>query len=94
MAPILTPLKANCTSADIIEAFKHPSQGLCFISTTQNLPNYTFVTADAVNWLLSHVEGVSNLDKGIQVNYQLEVSLFFFYQVFVDYARTAQGETN
>ncbi|KAL1494319.1 hypothetical protein ABEB36_009934 [Hypothenemus hampei] len=63
----LVPLKFNSTSSEIIEAFKHPTQGFSFINTSQNLPNYTFVAADAVNWLLSHMEGVTSTEKAVQI---------------------------
>lgn len=41
--------------------------GLIFLYSQQSLPSCTFVAADAVNWLISHVDGISNNDKAIQV---------------------------
>ncbi|XP_074029674.1 GATOR complex protein Iml1 isoform X2 [Leptinotarsa decemlineata] len=64
-API-TMIKSNVTSLELIDAMKHPTNGLLFINLQPNLPNTTFVTADAVNWLMTHVEGVTTLEKGIQ----------------------------
>nr|XP_023026685.1 GATOR complex protein DEPDC5-like [Leptinotarsa decemlineata] len=64
-API-TVIKSNVTSLELIDAMKHPTNGLLFINLQPNLPNTTFVTADAVNWLMTHVEGVTTLEKGIQ----------------------------
>ncbi|XP_049824160.1 GATOR complex protein Iml1 isoform X3 [Aethina tumida] len=66
-APILKP---NSPNSDIIEAMKHPVTGLSVYSQ-QNLPPLTFTTADAVNWLISNMEGVTNNDKGMQILHTL-----------------------
>ncbi|XP_057663602.1 GATOR complex protein Iml1 isoform X2 [Diorhabda carinulata] len=63
----ITMLKPNATSAEIIDSMKHPINGLLFISVQQNLPNLTFVTADAVSWLMTHMEEVPSIEKGIQI---------------------------
>nr|CAI5831302.1 unnamed protein product [Callosobruchus analis] len=65
-API-TLLKPNATPMEIVEAMKHPTAGLCFINLQQNLPNLTFVTGEAVNWLMTHMEGVLTVEKGVQI---------------------------
>lgn len=33
----------------------------------QNLPAYTFVAAEAVTWLITHMEGSLNVEKAVQV---------------------------
>ncbi|KAG5888099.1 hypothetical protein JTB14_021899 [Gonioctena quinquepunctata] len=66
VAPI-TLMKFNTSSYEIIEAMKHPTNGLLFITLQPNLPNTTFVTADAVNWLMSHMEGITTIEKGVQI---------------------------
>lgn len=72
-SPPITLLKPNATSFEIIEAMKNPASGLNFINLQQNLPNLTFVTGDAVSWLLTHMEGLPTAEKGVQV---IEVSFF------------------
>ncbi|KAJ8973342.1 hypothetical protein NQ317_004654 [Molorchus minor] len=67
IAPTIILLKQNATGTEIIEAMKHPTNGLSFINLQQNFPNLTFITADAVNWLITHMEGISTIEKGIQV---------------------------
>lgn len=46
---------------------KHPVTGVGFIAAHENLPPLTFISADAVNWLMIHMEGISNIEKAIQV---------------------------
>lgn len=65
--PTITLLKSNTTGTELIEAMKHHTNGLSFINLQSNLPNFTFVTADAVNWLMTHMEGVTSVEKGVQV---------------------------
>ncbi|CAG9857512.1 unnamed protein product [Phyllotreta striolata] len=63
----VTTLKSNASHAEIVEGMKHPINGLLFVNMPQNLPNFTFVAADAVNWLMEHMEGVRTVDKSIQI---------------------------
>ncbi|CAH1099750.1 unnamed protein product [Psylliodes chrysocephalus] len=63
----ITMLKFNATTVEIIESMKHPVNGLQFINMQQNMPNFTFVTADAINWLMNHMEGIATIEKAIQV---------------------------
>ncbi|XP_018575456.1 GATOR complex protein DEPDC5 isoform X3 [Anoplophora glabripennis] len=65
--PTIMLLKSSATGTELIEAMKHPTSGLSFINLPQNLPNFTFVTADSVNWLMTHMEGVTSVEKGVQV---------------------------
>lgn len=46
---------------------KHPATGLGFIAPHENLPPLTFISADAVNWLMIHMEGISNIERATQV---------------------------
>lgn len=64
---IVTLLKQDSSNSEIIEAFKQPLNGLPFLNTYHNLPNLTFVTADVVNWLMNHMEGISTIGKAVQV---------------------------
>ncbi|XP_050310253.1 GATOR complex protein Iml1 isoform X3 [Anthonomus grandis grandis] len=63
----MTPLKPTATNSEIIEALKQQYNGLSFIYMPQSLPKETFVTADAVNWLLAHMEGVNTIEHAIKV---------------------------
>ncbi|CAH1990123.1 unnamed protein product [Acanthoscelides obtectus] len=63
----ITLLKQNATSAEIVEAMKHPTAGLSFINLQPNLPNLTFVTGEAVNWLMTHMEDVTTVEQGVHI---------------------------
>lgn len=60
-------LKPTATNSEIIECMKHPVHGLAFINSQTNLPNNTFVAAEAISWLLNHMEGITTLSRGVQV---------------------------
>lgn len=50
-----------------------------FLTTQQNLPPQTFVSADAVSWLMTHMEGGVPVEKAIEVGTtNLCYTLFFF----------------
>ena len=44
---------------------RNPTTGISFISKTPSLPNTTFVSVDAVMWLMGHVEGVTREKRAI-----------------------------
>lgn len=60
-------LKFNATDIEIIEALRNPINGLSLINPQSNLPNLSFITADAVSWLIAHMEGVTTVEKAVQV---------------------------
>ncbi|KAF6203441.1 hypothetical protein GE061_001772 [Apolygus lucorum] len=60
-------LKAGSDYHEIIEHMKNPSSGVGFLSQLPSLPKYTFVSADAVQWLMSHVEGVKEEEQAIAI---------------------------
>ncbi|KAF7279176.1 hypothetical protein GWI33_007586 [Rhynchophorus ferrugineus] len=60
-------LKAHSSSSEIIEALKHQTNGLMFLNMPQTFSNYTFIAADAITWLMCHMEGVTNIDNAVQV---------------------------
>lgn len=62
-------LRTSATTAEILEAMKHPITGIGFLTMQQNLPSQTFVSADAVTWLINHMEGVIAIERGIQVRF-------------------------
>ncbi|XP_065362330.1 GATOR complex protein Iml1 isoform X3 [Calliphora vicina] len=49
-------LRPNATVNEIFEAMKHPVNGVAFISQTQSLPSYTFVSFDALMWLKNNLD--------------------------------------
>ena len=52
---------------DIVDAMRHPVSGVGFLAHHISLPSMTFVSADAVQWLIKHVEGVSNQHSAEQI---------------------------
>ncbi|XP_030761534.1 GATOR complex protein Iml1 isoform X3 [Sitophilus oryzae] len=63
----LPSLKQQSSNCDIIEAFKHQIHGLSFLNMPQSLPNHTFVTADAVSWLMNRMEGINTVENAVQI---------------------------
>ncbi|CAL7950358.1 unnamed protein product [Xylocopa violacea] len=53
----LTKLKNTASNTEILEAMKHPQNGVGFLTQHPSLPSQTFVSADAVQWLNNHIEG-------------------------------------
>lgn len=47
---------------------KNSLTGVGFIAAHENLPPLTFISADAVNWLMIHMEGITNIERATQVN--------------------------
>lgn len=72
-SPPVMLLKPNASDIEIIEALRNPISGLSFINPQINLPNLSFVTADAVTWLMAHMEGVTTVEKAIQVSIHITV---------------------
>ena len=44
---------------------RNPNTGLSFVSKNTPLPQSTFVSAEAVMWLMEHVEGVTSEKRAI-----------------------------
>uniref|UniRef100_A0A1I8PYI3 DEP domain-containing protein n=1 Tax=Stomoxys calcitrans TaxID=35570 RepID=A0A1I8PYI3_STOCA len=53
-------LRSNATLSEIFEAIKHPAHGVAFLSQTQSLPSYTFVSFDALVWLKNNLDNSRN----------------------------------
>lgn len=53
-------LRPNATINEIFEVMKHPIHGVAFISHTQSLPSYTFVSFDALVWLKNNLDNTRN----------------------------------
>ncbi|GLH03982.1 uncharacterized protein GBIM_09784 [Gryllus bimaculatus] len=60
-------LKSTASHAEILEAMRHPEKGVGFLTQHPSLPSYTFVSADAVQWLIAHVEGVQNEECAVSI---------------------------
>ena len=63
---------------------QNPTTGLAFLARNSPLPSTTFVSAEAVMWLMEHVEGVCNEKRGIVMMEQL---------LEQNYIRHASGDT-
>ncbi|KAG8178705.1 hypothetical protein JTE90_011631 [Oedothorax gibbosus] len=50
-------ISENSTEQEIIQAMKHPQDGLNFVSKV-GWSNFTFISSEAVNWLIENVEGI------------------------------------
>jgi len=74
-------LKSTATLSEILEALQNTVSGVGFLTHHPSLPSYTFVSADAVLWLIRHVEGVLHEEKAVEI---MEVSVCPGYN-FVKY---------
>lgn len=63
-------LGRNASTSDIVDAMRNPNTGVGFLQ--HHTSAMTFVSADAVQWLIKHVEGVVNQQSAEQI---LEVVL-------------------
>lgn len=63
------PKKVSASSppADIVEALKHPSEGICFLPIQSGVPQHSFISAEAVAWVKDQVEGIQTEMEAIQV---------------------------
>jgi DEP domain-containing protein 5 len=53
-------IKATAPLTEIFEAMKNPINGVPFLEPMPSLPSCTFVSYDAVQWLLNRIEGIFN----------------------------------
>lgn len=60
-------LKSSSTHLEILEAMRNPITGVGFLTQHQSLPSHTFVSADAVTWLMNHLEDINDLEQAMQV---------------------------
>ena len=74
-------LKSTATLSEILEALRNTVSGVGFLTHHPSLPSCTFVSADAVLWLIRHVEGVPHEEKAVDI---MEVSVCPVYN-FVKY---------
>lgn len=56
-------LKSTVSLSEILEAMKHPLTGVGFMVQTVSLPSNAFVSIDAIQWIINHVEGVTDIEK-------------------------------
>ncbi|KDR15773.1 DEP domain-containing protein 5 [Zootermopsis nevadensis] len=64
-------LKSTATILEIIEAMRNTASGVGFLTHHPSLPSYTFVSADAVQWLICHVEGVLHEERAVNIMEQM-----------------------
>lgn len=61
-------MKATSSYSEILEALRHPTTGVGFLTLTPTiLPSFTFVSADAVHWLINHLEGITTIDQAVNL---------------------------
>lgn len=60
-------LKESATQQEIVDAMKHPTHGLGFLSPHASLPGHAFVSADAVSWLKTHMENEPNQERAVAI---------------------------
>ncbi|XP_023323795.1 GATOR complex protein DEPDC5 [Eurytemora carolleeae] len=60
-------LRSSCTNEEIVEAMRSVPTGLTILPKQEALPNHTFVSADAVVWLIEHVEGIDEESSAVQL---------------------------
>ncbi|XP_058807766.1 GATOR complex protein Iml1 isoform X1 [Phymastichus coffea] len=65
--PEVTKIKSTSPATEILEAMKHPHNGVGFLTQHPSLPSQTFVSADAVQWLNSHIEGGVTVENAITI---------------------------
>jgi len=59
--------KRGCSNEEIVEGMRNATSGLTILPKQDALPANTFVSADAVVWLLEHVEGIFSEKDAIEV---------------------------
>ncbi|XP_063239930.1 GATOR complex protein Iml1 isoform X2 [Bacillus rossius redtenbacheri] len=60
-------LRSGASLPEILEAMRQPATGVGFVSLHPSLPSCTFVSADAVQWLVASVEGVSREEPAVAI---------------------------
>lgn len=58
-------MKSTSSYAEILESLRHPVTGVGFLTTHPSLPSFTFVSADAVHWLINNLEGINSMDQAV-----------------------------
>uniref|UniRef100_A0A2R5L6X3 DEP domain-containing protein n=1 Tax=Ornithodoros turicata TaxID=34597 RepID=A0A2R5L6X3_9ACAR len=59
------------TSAEIVEAMKHQSEGLSFLPQQSGVPQHSFISAEAVCWVKDQVDGIQTEAEAIQLMQKL-----------------------
>ena len=60
-------MKKDATYAEILEHLKQPQNGIGFFTHNPSLPNQTFVSADAVQWLNNYIDGGVDINRAIDI---------------------------
>lgn len=70
-------LRSSCTLTEILEAMRNPNTGLCYLTQPNKgggcgvLPPTSFVSGEAVLWLMEHVEGVWGEREAVSVGQRM-----------------------
>lgn len=69
-----TRVRVASGSAPIIEAMKSPTGGMSFLEAKMNdLPLFTFISYEAVAWLLEQVEGITTEQEAIDLMEKMRI---------------------
>nr|CAD7196096.1 unnamed protein product [Timema douglasi] len=60
-------LKSSATLPEILESMRHPQTGVVFLMHHASLPSFTFISADAVQWVIGHMEGVVCEEQAVTI---------------------------
>nr|CAD7428626.1 unnamed protein product [Timema monikensis] len=60
-------LKSSATLPEILESMRHPQTGVVFLMHHASLPSFTFISADAVQWIIGHMEGVVCEEQAVTI---------------------------
>lgn len=88
-------LKNNASDAEILEAMKHPQNGVGFLAPHLSLPSQTFVSTDAIQWMNIHIENVTvkksikmmQVQKFILQTIKLQIFTLYSYIFFIKQKR-------
>lgn len=75
----LTKLKNTASNNEILEAMKHPQNGVGFLTQHPSLPSQTFVSADAVQWLNNHIEAGVTVESAINIMNVIIIIMLLVY---------------
>ncbi|PSN43947.1 DEP domain-containing protein 5 [Blattella germanica] len=60
-------LKSTATLTEIRDAMRNNLTGVGFLTDHPSLPSFTFVSADAVQWIISHVDDITNEEQAVEL---------------------------
>jgi len=65
-------LKENISNTELVEHLCNTQTGVGFVNRHMGLPQNTFVSNDAITWLMNNLETLNNRDEAVE---RLQVSM-------------------